>query len=346
AAEAGVADDLLMTPARTRDAVDLTFALLQMQAADSAALPMFWGSRFADSFKTLTYVDVAGATNLDSSVAGVLKPTVTPGAAQIPTMTGATTGGVSISANEEQSGFNAWKAADGSQPNTTNSDWGSVNAPSGGAPKWLSVDYGAGNSIVVASYEIGASGWSTNSSQNYMAKDWTLEGSNDGASWTVLDTRTNVPAWAAAENRTYQIASPGSYRYYLLSVKATQNGQLVILGKIQLYVAGAIDNMTVSSATLAVSASPDAAKLVVRYKPIDSITLGTDLMFDVSRDGGTTWSAVTMADRFTSPSPVADIHVLEGDADVSGQPAGSDMKWRVRSANAKAFELSGVALSS
>ncbi|HWM81638.1 MAG TPA: discoidin domain-containing protein, partial [Pseudolabrys sp.] len=340
AAEAGVADDLLMTPARTRDAVDLTFALLQMQAADSAALPMFWGSRFADSFKTLTYVDVAGATNLDSSVAGVLKPTVTPGAAQIPTMTGATTGGVTISASSDQPAQQAWKVANNNLTDAAGVDWASQTGviPSPGAPVTLHVDLGS--SQLIMSYELAASGWSSNSAQNYMLKDWVLQGSTDGSSWSTIDTRTGVPAWSPAESRTYQITTPSSYRHYRLYVTATQNGNIIICGKLQLFPAGTTDNLTVASATLAAAASPASAKLVAQYNPADDITLGTDLMFDVSRDGGTTWSAVTMTDRFTSPSPVA-----EGDADLSGQPVGSDMKWRVRSANAKAFELHGVALS-
>jgi len=336
---------LLAAPSAAQEAsvpadLDLMLALQQMQIADNAAAALVWGNRFADGFKSLAYVDVAGATNLDSGTTGMLKPSVMAGSGQIPAMTGATTGGVSVSANESQATFDAWKAADGTQTDATASDWASVNAPSGGAPKTLTVDLGS--AVLVSRYELAASGWSSNTAQSFMARDWTLEGSDDGLSWTLLDTRTNAPAWSAAQGRTYQIASPASYRYYRLSVTATQNGQLLILGKIQLYAPDTPNNTIVASAPLSAATSPDAAKLVVCYKPIDSIALGTDLMFDVSRDGGTTWTDITMTDRFMSPSPIAGVHVLEGSVDLLGQPAGTEMKWRARSANGKAFELRGV----
>lgn len=50
---------------------------------------------------------------------------------------------------------------------------------------------------------------------------FTLEGSNDGATWAVVDTRTNEAGWVASQVRAYTIASPGLYLYYRVNV--TQN---------------------------------------------------------------------------------------------------------------------------
>jgi hypothetical protein len=80
---------------------------------------------------------------------------------------------------------------------------------------------------------------------------------------------------------------------------------------------------------------------VAQTKHVDSITLGTDLIFEVSRDNGTTWTAATMSDRFT----VGALHVLEsGTVDLSAQPSGTQVKWRARSQNNKFVELHGVYL--
>jgi len=68
--------------------VDVTSALDPLRVAqmvsmlvqaDAINVPIWTDHFFADSFETLTYVDVAGATNLDTGTAGSLKPTTASG---------------------------------------------------------------------------------------------------------------------------------------------------------------------------------------------------------------------------------------------------------------------------
>src|SRR5690606_16557135 len=48
---------------------------------------------------------------------------------------------------------------------------------------------------------------------------WTVEGSNDGTSWTTLDTRSGAPAWAAGQEvRSYSFTNSTEYLYYRLNV--------------------------------------------------------------------------------------------------------------------------------
>jgi len=49
-------------------------------------------------------------------------------------------------------------------------------------------------------------------------RNWTFSGSNDGITWTLLDTRTNEIYWGYGEQRVYTLASPGDYTYYKLNV--------------------------------------------------------------------------------------------------------------------------------
>lgn len=54
-------------------------------------------------------------------------------------------------------------------------------------------------------------------------KNWKLEGSDDAAVWTLLDTRTNEVFSARNELRTFDIPTQGVYKYYRLTI-STLNG--------------------------------------------------------------------------------------------------------------------------
>jgi hypothetical protein len=59
-------------------------------------------------------------------------------------------------------------------------------------------------------------------------KSWTFEGSNDGITYTVLDTQTNVATWGSIEQRTYNITNKNNYRFYRLNVTANQGDALLL----------------------------------------------------------------------------------------------------------------------
>ena len=68
-------------------------------------------------------------------------------------------------------------------------------------------------------------------------KDWQFQGSNDGTTWTTLDTQSNQAFAQRFELKTYAIANPSFYRYYRLNVTAN-NGDSVFtnLGEFRLLV--------------------------------------------------------------------------------------------------------------
>lgn len=51
-------------------------------------------------------------------------------------------------------------------------------------------------------------------------KTWTLQGSNNGSSWTTIDTRTNNVWTDRYESQTFTITTPGFYSYYKLDITA------------------------------------------------------------------------------------------------------------------------------
>jgi len=57
-----------------------------------------------------------------------------------------------------------------------------------------------------------------------MCRDWTLSGSNNGSTWTVLDTRSGVTTWVAGERREYSFTNTTAYEYYRLDITANVDG--------------------------------------------------------------------------------------------------------------------------
>jgi hypothetical protein len=70
--------------------------------------------------------------------------------------------------------------------------------------------YQFANAVSVVEYTLQA----RTSEMDRMARAWTLEYSDDGAAWTVADTRSNQTGWAAGEVRTYVLpGTPTTYLY-------------------------------------------------------------------------------------------------------------------------------------
>ena len=105
-------------------------------------------------------------------------------------------------------------------------------------------------------------------------------------------------------------------------------------------------NITVISETFTADSQADEAYVAIRHEAIDSVTLNTDFIVDVSRDGGTTWTAATLVDegQITTDSSTGTHKILTDTVDISGQPAGTSMKYKLVTANAKEQKIHSVAL--
>lgn len=106
--------------------------------------------------------------------------------------------------------------------------------------------------------------------------------------------------------------------------------------------AGTPSNMTlVIGASLSAEAAPATMRVLLDLEPIDSITLNTDYTVEVSRDGGTTWTAGTLSQIRT----IGTRYIVETNAvSVSGQPSGTNPRARLKTFNNKDVRTLGVAL--
>ena len=89
----------------------------------------------------------------------------------------------------------------------------------GSFPGWLRYDFGADNAQTIKRYTI----VSANDVPERDPKDWQFQGSNDGVSWTTLDTRAGQSFPYRFHALTYSIANSTAYRHYRLNV-TTNNG--------------------------------------------------------------------------------------------------------------------------
>lgn len=152
-------------------------------------------SRLAETSWTVTddeiedgpYLDVAAdATTLTPSARGKLSVTATADS----------TNGSNVASNAVDDSFSTyWEAATSTRPN------------------WLRAD--CTTSKIAAGYSLAA-----DPDRDGLAspRSWTLEGSDDGSTWTVLDTRSGETGWANGERRYYEFSNENAFRYYRVYV--------------------------------------------------------------------------------------------------------------------------------
>ena len=110
-------------------------------------------------------------------------------------------------------------------------------------------------------------------------------------------------------------------------------GSGVVLIKHDAYTAPGADLTLISNATTA-EATPTKADLVMTYtNGVGTATINTDLKAYASRDNGTTWTQMTLASQgSTGAHTILTAH----DLDISGQPSGTSMRYKITTHNQSA----------
>ena len=118
-----------------------------------------------------------------------------------------------------------------------------------------------------------------------------------------------------------------------------EDGYVLITGTAS---AQATSTTIVSNAFTAGSA-PSTSRIVVFQENVDSVTLNTDIIASVSRNGGSNFTNVTLSDEgyITGSSGQ---RILTGTVSIAGQPSGTAMRWKLALANNQS-KIHGVSLS-
>lgn len=85
---------------------------------------------------------------------------------------------------------------------------------------WLQYKFGGGAAWVVTNYSL----TSANDVSQRDPKDWQLLGSNDGATWTTLDTRSGETFANRFLTKPYSFFNATAYRYYRLNITTNAGG--------------------------------------------------------------------------------------------------------------------------
>lgn len=273
---------------------------------------------FADALTLATDIDTGASSNyIFEEFHDRFWPSVPAmSAGLIPTMTGSTTSGVTIDQSHQDSGGEAgWYACD----NDTSSDWRS----SSGTERWLEVDFGTATAVRYVHYNFDQR---TNG-------DYVYQGSTDGSTWVDLTAVETRNAGQFSNNQDYydDLGQEYSYRYFRLYVSSVNNTANFGLNDFQLHAEGTLGDVTLQSLSYSVNSSMDTARVIVYAKTAAGITLNTDLIASVSRDGGTTFTAATLiqSDTFSDGTTV----YYQNDLDISAQPSGTDLVIKVVGAN-------------
>lgn len=123
-------------------------------------------------------------------------------------------------------------------------------------------------------------------------------------------------------------------------ISASANGTYRDLRWIE---SGPAADFIVPSTEFVANATPQAGYAVGFIKPIDAVTYGTDVLFDMSRDGGLTWDACTITyagtvDLIVNGSAV-EADIIYGVIDQFTGGVDTDCRYRWRSANSKEVRL-------
>ncbi|MFJ1595627.1 alpha-1,2-mannosidase [Streptomyces sp. NPDC088261] len=115
--------------------------------------------------------------------------------------------------------------------------------------KWLvhddtaDLDFTLRSPAAVASYRL----TTANDAPDRDPRDWHLQGSHDGGTWTTLDTRTGERFSHRFETRDFTFANTTSYRRYRLRITGNAGGDEIQLSQVQ-FLAGAGRAATTSAA--------------------------------------------------------------------------------------------------
>tara|TARA_X000001036_G_scaffold374805_1_gene363346 strand:- start:362 stop:1384 length:1023 start_codon:yes stop_codon:yes gene_type:complete len=208
----------------------------------------------------------------------------------------------------------------------------SVNLASSTSNWWYAIDFGSGNAQDIIKGE----GYYT--SPNYDGtRSGAWEYSDDNSSWTSVAT---ISGTYSSDPMLFTWSSAGAHRYWRMRIDSWAGSNVIAISKVRMYRQLTTGNMTLINNALTASSAPSNGFITVQAQPVDSITVNSDLTVEISRDGGTNWTAATLTAGATNSGFIN----YEGTCDISGQPSGTSMKYRVKTLNTKEVRVSGVVL--
>jgi len=294
----------------------LAVAKLQMRVADLTNTPVNWIGAVSDSYDNTAGLNIGGSSGLDTSEAGVVKPSASGGSSIF-------TGG-SVSASSTFSGSSASNAFDGN--NAT--DW-IANGSSNEHVQYQTAS--PKTAVKVKLRNAYNSGTGT-----YRCQNFSIRGSNDGSSWTTLYSGT-LPANAA--DHEYDLTTPGSYTYYRLLASNSYGGANCGITEFHLFESPATNNLVAVSESFTLPAEPDSIDFYFVIEKINAMTPNTDYVASVSIDGGTNYDTGSIEELGT----VGALTICRAASNNVSARTGTSFRWKIETHNNKNCKLHDIA---
>ena len=131
--------------------------------------------------------------------------------------------------------------------NNNNSKWLMFN-PTGN----IVYDFSGEDNYAINRYTV----TSANDANDRDPKNWNLQGSNDGANWTTVNSQSEQYFGNRFETKTYNISNTTGYKQYRLNITANNGGGLLQIGEIQMFGPAGSGGGGCTSPTPTLSANP------------------------------------------------------------------------------------------
>ncbi|MCV9937686.1 hypothetical protein OIU35_15130 [Boseaceae bacterium BT-24-1] len=299
-----------------------TLALELAESRTSAVRAGPDGNGLYDGFGGLTHVDVAGATNLSTTIAGELRPTTT-GA----TSGGSATPGGSSSFTGLIIGDRGWSVTNGKT--VTKIGMHSSTAHTDAKVGIVRRD-SAGNYTIIGAFESFShpgSGWADKTLSSPIVIPAT------GTFYAVVFSGSTGP-WSSASSSRMFIASSASSGTLPGVTEDTGN---TVATRVEY--AGTPNQITVTSADIPLSEIPDWGR-VLAFVDRGGGVLNSEIHFSLSRDGAD-YTEVTTAEKYAR----ADGVVVSSDiVDLSSIASGVEARWKITTTAAVPLRILAVGI--
>lgn len=161
----------------------------------------------------------------------------------------------------------------------------------------------------------------------YQPRTWTFQGSANNSTWVTLDSYSSTADWGS-QILTRSVSA--TYRYYRWAFTANNGAPGAPGGYVidDLYLSGGSIPSTYTSQAFTAVTAPSSVTVKARVNALLAPVSGSTLTLYASRDNGTTWTVVpftlTPTNYFSD-----DRHFISGQVDISGQPSGTQMKYKL-----------------
>ncbi|OAB39102.1 hypothetical protein PMSD_03995 [Paenibacillus macquariensis subsp. defensor] len=124
---------------------------------------------------------------------------------------------------------------------------------------WIQYQFADNQAYAITTYSITAP-----INSDWAPSNWTMQGSNDGTNWTLLDTQQNIHFDQSNQKLSFPIANTTTYSYYKFDLESNNGSPIVELAEIELF-----DGTTYTTYLPTITASGENAPTGSKENAID-----------------------------------------------------------------------------